>query len=309
MVCLECNKDGFELDRELHSHLKTHKVKMEDYYVKHFNRRDFFTGEPIKFKNKDYYFSNDFNSKVSMRQWLAIQPKEKAQEYLKELLLKRKIKKSWSFAPTQVELRSSAMPSIVLFQRYFGDFGKLCEEIGLKLNYSYESMEVKENIKYLTRKSEYAIRFDTREQKQLNLDYPMELTKLPYGDYAFETSDIFVERKSLIDFIGTLTKGLERFKREIERAATDNKQLIVLVEESLTNALGFDFLPHIRKYTKLTPEYVFHILRDLCQSYFNIQFIFVDGRNEASRVLKKILLSDNVCIKQDLQLLYDLKLL
>ena len=43
----------------------------------------------------------------------------------------------------------------------------------------------------------------------------------------------YIERKSITDFIGTMSGGYERFKREVERAREQDAKLIVLVEESL----------------------------------------------------------------------------
>jgi len=46
---------------------------MVEYYQTHEPRYDLLTGELINFKNKDYYFSNDFNNKISMKKWLKLQ--------------------------------------------------------------------------------------------------------------------------------------------------------------------------------------------------------------------------------------------
>jgi hypothetical protein len=61
--------------------------------------------------------------------------------------------------------------------------------------------------------------------------------------------------------------------------------------------------------TRVTPDFIFHNVRDLIQQYPHIQFLFVDGRQECVRIVKKLLLSDVLKDKFDLQLAYDLKLL
>ena len=87
--CKICNLE-FETDKTFHSHLKSHKLRMAEYYQEHEQRRDLYSGELINFKNKDYYFSNDFNNKISMKNWLKTQTEDKRKEYLKNFLLQRK---------------------------------------------------------------------------------------------------------------------------------------------------------------------------------------------------------------------------
>lgn len=48
---------------------------------------------------------------------------------------------------------------------------------------------------------------------------------------------ISIERKSLSDLVGTLSKGYKRFKKEIIRAKENNIQLIILIECSMTKIL------------------------------------------------------------------------
>ena len=62
--CKECGKE-FKNDRGLHAHIKLHKLKVQDYYYKHFPRKDLHTGEFITFKNKDQYLNSDFNKRLS----------------------------------------------------------------------------------------------------------------------------------------------------------------------------------------------------------------------------------------------------
>lgn len=98
---------------------------------------------------------------------------------------------------------------------------------------------------------------DTREQKKLEFEVGGLVSevidiKLPYGDYAgawedkdgkhIEFMPIFFERKSLGDLYGTLGKGMERFKKEIERAKEDGSQLIIIVEACFAEVLyGYEY--------------------------------------------------------------------
>lgn len=70
--------------------------------------------------------------------------------------------------------------------------------------------------------------------------------------------------------------------------------------------MSFKYLPHISKRIKATPEYIFHNVRELSQSYPNVQFLFVDGRKECSRVIQKVFLNGHLFSDVDLQLAYDL---
>ena len=42
--CVICNKE-FEQEKQLHAHLKAHKMRMAEYYQTYFPRKDFFAGE------------------------------------------------------------------------------------------------------------------------------------------------------------------------------------------------------------------------------------------------------------------------
>jgi hypothetical protein len=164
-------------------------------------------------------------------------------------------------------------------------------------------------------KPQYSIHVDTREQLPLKFnDYRTKLTTLSVGDYTFSepklTCNCYIERKSLADFISTMSvKNLDRFEKEIIRAKDENINLIVLVEDTLSHAVSFKYLPHISKKIKATPEYIFHNVRQLIQKYPHIQFLFVGGRKEAARVVKKIFFSGCSYKKIDLQYAYDTKVL
>ena len=304
MICEECKKD-FATEKELHYHLRSHKIKVEDYYKKYFPRFDLFSKDPIPFKNRETYLETDFISKSNLRQWLKRQDIEVAQEYCKNLIKKRIDKKGITFAPMQIETRSlKDMPAINYYDCIFKDgYYNLCEGLGLKLkfrknNKKYESIE--KEVKF--------IKQDSREQTPLDLDFPIEVTNLSFGDYCLDdpekNGNIFIERKSLPDALGTLSKGLERFSNEIERASIANAYIVVLVEDTIERALSFNHLPYI--YCKMHPDAIFHNIRELLQRYDNIQFLFVSGRKDAAKIGKRILFSKNMAREKDLQLLYDI---
>ena len=308
--CAICNKE-FENDRKLHAHLKAHKMRMAEYYQTQYPRYDKYDGKIIKFKNKVQYFESDFNSRTNLRMWLKNSTVEEAKQYCKEILESRKNKKDLIYSPSQVELRTLMFPPIQYYNKIFGDYYKLCEEIGLKNKYS-NTEEVISHSEW--QKPEYEILIDTREQRPLKFKRNVKLMKLDYGDYAFSSSEAsckaFIERKAVGDFLGTISGGYERFEREIQRALEDDASLIVVVEQKLSKAIHFN---QQRKshgglvYNKVraTPEFIFHRVRSLCQKYPSIQFLFVDGKKESSRIIEKIFTCDCVYKKTDLQLAYD----
>ena len=308
--CREC-KEEFENYVDLHRHFRSHKMLLVDYYNKHYPRKDLLTNEFIKFKNRNQYLSDDFNTKTNMKKWLKSLHVEKAKEYCESILLKRKEDKGIEYSPSQVELRSLLTPPTQYFNELFGDYYKLCERLGLKNKYIIPA-DIIEGAEW--KKPEYEILIDTREQKPLKFENrKVQVVTLKFGDYAFSndkaTCGCYIERKSLSDFIGTMSGGYERFINEIERSQEQNAYLIVLVEESLQNALSFKFLPHISKKIKASPEFIFHRARSLIQSYPRIQFLFVNGRKESTRVIEKIFTSGCIHEKIDLQLAYDNKVL
>lgn len=85
---------------------------------------------------------------------------------------------------------------------------------------------------------------DSREQNPLSFDgfkyvEAVERATLPVGDYSCRFKDgyqpkVSVERKSVEDLYGTLTKGHDRFNREIAKAAELGIWLIVAVERPIS---------------------------------------------------------------------------
>jgi len=201
-------------------------------------------------------------------------------------------------------------PSIIFYNKIFDDYYDLCSSIGLENKFIHPNNITSQFKNKLTNKD--TIYVDTREQSWLKFDIPFEIKTLPFGDYSCsnDNCNCFIERKSLSDFISTLSvKNFDRFKNEIKKAKENNSYIIVMIEETLTNALSFPYLPHISKNIKATPEYIFHNVRQLIQEHDNLQFLFVDGRKEMTKIIEIIFASKCFYKKIDLQLAYDMKLL
>ena len=307
--CEVCGKE-FENDRQLHGHLKAHGLRMVEYYQKYFPRYDKHDGKIIKFKNKQQYLTTEFNTRTNLRMWLKSIDEEEAKEYCKNVLIKRKEKRELIYAPSQVELRTVISPPMQYYNELFGDYYRLCTNLGFKNKYNKFS-DIASGYEY--NKPEYKIFVDTRERIPLKFERGIEVRKLDFGDYAFSskkaTCNCYIERKMLSDYIGTLSGGYERFIKEIERAQEADAYLVVLVEDNLNNAMSFPYLPHISKKVKATPEFIFHRVRDIIQKYPHTQFLFVNGRKEASRVIERIFTCGCVHEKVDLQYAYDTKVL
>ena len=307
-----CKVDGkeFKDEKSLHLALRGYGLNKEKYYHTYYPKKDLLTGETINFKTKDQYLNSDFNDKNNMKKWLKEQPLDKAQEYCKNLLIKRKKDKNLIYSPTQIELRTIMSPSIIFYNKIFDDYYDTCSSIGLENKFIHPNNITSQFKNKLTTKD--TIYVDTREQSWLKFDIPFEIKTLSFGDYSCsnENCNCYIERKSLSDFISTLSvKNFDRFKNEIEKAQKNNSYLIVIIEEKLASALSFQYLPHISKKIKATPEYIFHNVRSLIQEYSNLQFLFVDGRNEMKRAIESIFASKCFYSRVDLQLAYDMKLL
>lgn len=308
VACKVCSEE-FPSEANLHKHLKVHELRLAEYYQTHYPRYDVYNKEIIKFKNKEQYFSSEFNSRTNLRMWLKAQTVEKAKEYCRNILSSRKEKKSLVYAPTQVELRSIMSPPINYYNDLFGDYYKLCEEIGFTLKHR----NLVGSVDSVGSRSNQMVYVDTREQKPLSFNLPIEVKTLKFGDYSFSdragTCNCYIERKSLQDFIGTLSGGFDRFCREIERARDSDANLIVIVESDFNNVAAFPYLREVNKKVKATPEYIMHNVRDVIQLYPHVQFLFVKGRKESVRVIEKIFTCKCLYKEIDLQLAYDSKLL
>ncbi len=293
--CLICNEEIKE-----RSHFwKTHKIKEADYYQKYFPRYDLLTKELITFKSAESYQLTDFKDKRNLRKYIENISKEESLKYLSNCLSRRKTIKNLQFAPGEFEIKSLMLPSIKYIEEKYGKetYSWLCKITWLLLRYNYTL-----NPEYLNNANEYIC--DTREQNILKLPN-MQIQKLDFGDYTVWGSNVFIERKSLNDLVGTLSAGYERFNKEIERCVSESKQLIVLIEEKYQNILSFNYLPHM-KYSKCSPDFILHRIRELLNKYpLNLQFLAVDGRKEAVRVLIKIFNLEYDVSRLDLQFLYN----
>jgi hypothetical protein len=311
-TCKECGNE-YKTRRSLHTHLKKHKLLLEDYYHKHYPRRDLGSGELIGFNSFEQYFSADFNSKRNMKKWVEKTPPEVAEEYFTNFIKERIHVKGMFYIPTQVEMRSIMSPAVNSLNRIFqGKYYEVCSGLGLQMRGPLCSYPKSFPI---VDKSQYPICMDTREQTPFKFkDTELELRTLKYGDYTLNEPDlsrrVYIERKSLNDFISSFGKELPRVEAELQRAKDDNAIVVVHVEAPIEDALDFRkfVAPANRKRMKANPKFIFFNVRSVIQRYQNVQFLFTD-KESAPEIAKRLMYIGEDILKYDLQLCYDLKLL
>ena len=180
---------------------------------------------------------------------------------------------------------------------YIGGYYNITRELGFKDRYIDANPEFSLNTLGVT------LIQDTREQTPLSLPLKTEVRKLDYGDYGLAAphdQGIYIERKSLNDFVGSLTtrkvvrkkKGddssFERIERELTRAKEAGHYIVMLVESPITDALTFDELPWMR-HGKASPTYIWHNLRELLNRFpLSFQVVFANGRQDAARKMMRI---------------------
>ena len=268
----------------LHRHIKKeHGLMPRDYYPLFFPRQDLFDNEPIDFKDIKQYFSTNFNSKYNFLKWIAPGGKE-VQDYSIKILKERAEEKGTNLIPSHVELKSLFAPHlndyITLFNSVDSFKTVLCEA-GLKMKLDAVQPEFKPGPMHVF--------VDTREQTPLNFSGGSEVKKLIVGDYCPSEEffcNVLVERKSLFDLAGTLTKGIERFAREVERAAELGIYLVVVTESSFSDA--FEYSPKNSFSQKIGGPFLFNKVRKFMTDYNNIQFVFAKNSDRSTQLIESI---------------------
>lgn len=301
MICLIDNTEH-DCMEHLHLHLRKLKVSQEQYYTEYYNKRDLLTGDAIVFKNPEQYLNTDFANKNNLKKWLKDNP-DKGKIWAINWLQKRKESKGLVLAPSHVELRSLQCPSTQYYNS-IGGYSKICKQVGLQLRFTNPPM------KFTPLKSDAKIIIDTREQKPLIFNRWTEIKKIDCGDYALAApydNHIYIERKGLLDFIGTFSKELGRFHRELERAKEANSYVVAVVENNINDALGFEYLKSIPgiRYVKTNSAHIFKNVRNTLCKFDNFQILFVNGRKEARDAVIKIFELGDSVRNIDLQLAYE----
>lgn len=289
--CLDCGQEFTSL-RSLHAHIKAHDVCIGDYYVKHWNKRDLYTQEPIPFKNYQQYLDQDFLSYQNYQLWLASRTTEEARNRILYYAHKKIQEKNITQAPLNLYWQLGQMADITEIKKYFGTYAAFCEEVGWvcdRKNLPNNFWNIEQDLPIL---------IDTREQQPLFFKNSIK-QKLDFGDYTTNGqyySKTFIDRKSESDFLGTFGGGIDRFKREMDRCVSFNSYMFVLVESNLTK------IKENPRNRKINLDYVRHNCKELILQYpKNLQIIFGQSRVGAQKLVPKILFFGEELWDVDLQ--------
>ena len=211
-------------------------------------------------------------------------------------------RKTISALPSQVSLKSIMLPSINGFEKIYGNIESFVKGMGLcevDLKYDYLMEPVFKG-------GVMEICIDTREQDPLPVRGKIQ--KLSVGDYVPNKdfyADVYIDRKSLPDLVGTLTSGYDRVVREIERAKEMEFYLVFLVEDLFSSALNYS-----GKFTKrVNGAHIMHQIRELMDKYDNIQFVFSGNRTRSVEIMEKIFRLGDQVRRLDLEWLKDRRVL
>lgn len=143
----------------------------------------------------------------------------------------------------------------------------------------------------------FTVVVDTAEQAPyhfLNIDpfriVPLSHRSLNTGDYSIESESrefdslVTIERKSIPDFLGSITAGRERFEREFERMSL-MKFAAVVVEGEFSAVLQ-----HAKDRTSVDLESVFGTVNSWMMRY-GVHFVFCMSRRHAEITTLKLLCS------------------
>lgn len=282
-----CDFEGENVS-DFSSHIRgEHALSEKKYFESYFAKSDLITSEPIPFKSLEQYVLTDFSNKKNLLLWLKNNKCNAASSYLLDKIKAHSLVKSVIYFPSSSEIRSvSYLPSIKTYKYFFEDLNAMIDSSGLSRRYDY-SLSLND-LKLKNIQSENVI-VDTREQKPIKFKGIGSISeKLDYGDYSFDKI-LCVERKSLSDLISTLSSGFERFEREVERCKQANGYLVLVCETSINKFLSFNF-SRTGRYSKASPEFIFHRFRDICKKFpENLQFCFSGSRSASAELIPFIL--------------------
>ena len=279
--CLECD-EAFDTERSLHAHIKKHGIFLHDYFVKHFSRRNLLTNELLPFKNKDTYFKYDFSDISQLYKWCEVAEETVVKNYILDKLDSRIKNHELKFAPNEIELFTSFLPSLAIYKKLFKSYTYVCESLKVKPLFNGKLVDDFWN------PCDLEIITDTREQEPLFFKKQV-VGKLDVGDYGIRDGFdyTFVDRKSEQDFKSTLSKdNLNRFEKELLRARSISCYLFVAIESDLYTMEE----ENKKAFHKSNMKYIFHNMRVLQHEYRDcVQFVFTGSRKNSENLIPLLL--------------------
>ncbi len=103
-----------------------HKITLARYHETYCPRFDLLTNEKISFENSPQYYTTFYLNKENMGKHLLSLPIEKSAEICKDIFSSYKEYKKGIWAPSQVETRTTNLPSPTLFDRLGLDYNVIC---------------------------------------------------------------------------------------------------------------------------------------------------------------------------------------
>lgn len=300
LQCKVCNKN-FENADGILKHVKVHKITAKKYFMQYYPKSDLLNAELIEYKSFEQYYLNDFINKRNLKKWLGELDSASACNYLVSKLSDYCTLKGLTSIPSQSQIKTIAcLPSIEVFNNFCGkSFCELAESLKLKCNFNYKRKHTPKDINNIGFNQ---MVIDTREQKPLKFEgLNIISSKLECGDYAVtKDANLVVERKSMGDFFSTLSGGIERFEREIERAEKLGIYIVVMVESPINTVLFCK-----RTFGACSGDYIMHHMRKICRQFNNVQFVFCDSKLDLTKKVLYVLDMKDEAKTTDLQYLFD----
>jgi len=117
---------------------------------------------------------------------------------------------------------------------------------------------------------------------------------VPAGDYALtgDEAGFAIERKSLDDFLGTISGGWDRFQRELARMENQGFPARIIIVEADFSALCFreiggELVEPQHRHPMLTPQFICMRIAQL--SYAGVSVLFASDAGQASALCCAIL--------------------
>ena len=126
------------------------------------------------------------------------------------------------------------------------------------------------------------IKIDSREQKPYEIENS-EIGTVPIGDYSIPglENHIAIERKSLDDLMGCLTKGRERFEKELSKSK-GLEYFALIIEASLSDLANGNYRSQMNPKSAIQSLMAFSIR-------YRLPIFFCENRKYGQRITESLL--------------------